>query len=81
LIQDPGRESFPEAKFILDRFNALSAATDEDVPAGFGITIRRMFQEAGSACTANPEAVKFAEEIRRRIWQKTKIRNYETTGL
>jgi hypothetical protein len=81
LIQDPGRESFPEAKFILDNFNALSAATDEDVPAGFGITIRRMFQEAATACANRPDAVKYAEEIRRRIWQKTKTRNYETTGL
>lgn len=81
LILDPGRESFPQAKFILDSFNALSAATDEDVPAGFGITIREMFQEAGSACTDRSEAVKYAEEIRRRIWQKTKARNYETTGL
>ncbi|MGW8178910.1 MAG: hypothetical protein ACWGQW_09135, partial [bacterium] len=53
LIQDPGDESFPEAKFILDSFNALSAATDEDVPAGFGITIRHMFQEAGSSCGDN----------------------------
>jgi hypothetical protein len=81
LIQDAGRESYPEAKFILDTFNALAAATDEDVPAGFGITIRRMFQKAGYACADTPEAVDYAEEIRKRIWQKTKTRNYETTGL
>ena len=81
LIQDAGHESFPEAKFILDTFNALAAATDEDVPAGFGIAIRKMFQKAGSACADKPDAVEYAEEIRRRIWQKTKTRNYETTGL
>jgi hypothetical protein len=81
LIRDPGRESFPKAKFILDSFNSLSAAADEDVPAGFGITIRHMFQQAATACADKPEAVQYAEEIRKRIWRKTKTRNYETTGL
>ena len=81
LILDPGRESYPEAKFILDNFNALAAATDEDVPAGFGITIRHMFQKAGSICANKPKTVRYAQEIRKRIWEKTKIRNYETTGL
>jgi len=81
LIQDPGQESFPEAKFILDTFNALAAATDEDVPAGFGITIRRMFQQAGSSSADHRGAIKYAEEIRKLIWEKTRTRNYETTGL
>ena len=72
---------FPETKFILDTFNALAAATDEDVPAGFGLTIRQMFQKAGAACADKPKTVKYAEEIRRRIWKKTQIRIYETTGL
>ena len=64
-----------------DTFNALAAATDEDVPAGFGITIRRMFQQAGSSSANHRGAIKYAEEIRKLIWEKTRTRNYETTGL
>lgn len=81
LVREEGTEFYPEFMHILSAFNALSAAADEGIPAGFGSSVREWFQNAGWGCMDKPGAVPYAEEIRRAIWEKLKCRSWETTGV
>jgi len=81
LIREEGTGFYPEYMYILGEFNALSAGSDEGIPAGFGAAVRKWFQVAGHDCADNAGALPYAEAIRKAIWEKLKCRSWETTGL
>ncbi len=81
IARSGGTEYYPEEMMILSAFNGLSAACDEDIPAAFGTAMRDWFTSAADGCVNRPEAVPYAQTIRKAIREKLKCRNWETTGL
>jgi len=77
LVREDGTELYPEYCDIVERLNGISAGMHEDVSKWFGTCGREWFQQAAYACADNPEAVKYAAEIRRAIRGMLKTRSYE----
>lgn len=78
LIEVEGTEPFPECDHIVATFNRLSWAHHEGMGKAFGTVVREWFLKAGYACIDKPQAVKYAQEIRKSIWNQLKCRNWET---
>lgn len=81
IARSGGTEYYPEEMMILSAFNGLSAACDEDIPAAFGSAMRDWFTNAAYLSANKPEAIPYAQSIRKAVREKLKCRNWETTGL
>ncbi|MBU4357614.1 MAG: hypothetical protein L6437_05170 [Kiritimatiellae bacterium] len=80
IIPCPRTEFFPEYDHLIGRLNSVTWGQQETT-GRFGWCLREWFLMAGYDCRNNPEAIKYAEEIRKDIRNFLRARSWETTGL
>ena len=66
LVEEEGLEVYPEAAFLIEE-NHLSVSLTEGVAVGVGGQVREWARQAAYRCAHNAAAVKYAEEIRKKI--------------
>ncbi|MDO9574362.1 MAG: hypothetical protein Q7I94_05140, partial [Candidatus Contubernalis sp.] len=77
IIPCPGTELFPEYLYIIGELNSITWSQQENI-CEVGVYLRECFQIAGYNCRNNPEAIKYAEEIRKNIRDFLRARIWET---
>ena len=80
IIPCPGTEFFPEYDYIIHELNSVTWGQQEKI-CEVGVHLRECFQMAGYNCRNNPEAIKYAEEIRKNIRDFLRARIWETTEV